>query len=284
MKDDFENGLSDLNAFIKGGYGYLANNAGKVIAVITVIIAVLVTFTDVTFSAFGEKDFTTGLPVMLFSSYVIYFSLEGSGERLGESSEEFVSAKNRYNKAKGKIDAGDIGALRRFCYEYAESEAEYRRLSFLAERGLTEEEYLEYKNGRKFPTRIRRNLARAEKIKPFRLDPTLLLSGDKLLKKNELKNPEGSKIMSLFLGLIPTTLGTFFNVSVMITTKDSLTAATVLEGILKLSALPIIGFKGYSSGYYYVKESKALWIETKARLLEQFKGSISEKLEGSITA
>ena len=53
MKNDFEKGMSELDSFIKGGYSYLANNAGKAIAAITVIIAVLVTFTDVTFSSFG---------------------------------------------------------------------------------------------------------------------------------------------------------------------------------------------------------------------------------------
>lgn len=271
MKSDFEKGLSDLDSFVKGSYSYLANNAGKAIAIITVVIAILVTFTDVTFASFHGNSFTTGLLVMLFSSYIIYFSMEGSGEKLGEETEEFNRALKKYDEAKKNISAEDIASLRSFCYDYSQKEADYRRKSFLAESGLTQEEYCSYKSGTKFPYLTRKKLRRAEKIKPYRLTPTLLLSGERLLYKSELRNPESSKLLSLLLGLIPTTLGTLFTVSIILTTKESLTVATVIEGLLKLSALPIIGFKGYSSGYSYVKCEKSMWIETKSRLLEEFK-------------
>jgi hypothetical protein len=246
-----------------------------VIALITVLIATLVTFTDVTFAGFGTGSFTTGLLVMLFSSYVIYFSLEGSGERLGEGTEEFTKAHNRYLEVKSSISAEDIIALRGFCQDYAIKEAEYRRSNLLAEFGLSREEYEDYKAGKSLPRVTAKRLRRIDRIKPYSLTPTLLLSGDRLLQRSEIKNPEHSKILSLLIGLIPTTLGTFFTVSVILTTKDTLTAASVFEGILKLSALPIIGFKGYSSGYSYVKCEKTLWIETKTRLLEQFKNLAS---------
>jgi hypothetical protein len=147
--------------------------------------------------------------------------------------------------------------------------------NLLAEFGLSREEYEDYKAGKSLPRVTAKRLRRIDRIKPYSLTPTLLLSGDRLLQRSELKNPEHSKILSLLIGLIPTTLGTFFTVSVILTTKDTLTAASVFEGILKLSALPIIGFKGYSSGYSYVKCEKTLWIETKTRLLEQFKNLAS---------
>lgn len=270
MKDRFESGLGELDDLLKDGYGYFANNAGKAIAVITVIIAALVTFTDVTFSAFGGQSFTTSLLVMLFSSYVIYFSLEKSGERLGEKSEEFRSALDRYLAVKAKISADDISALRDFCYEYSINEAEYRRKNYLAEAGLSTDEYERFKGGECLPGELRRRLRKCGRIKPYPLTPTLLLSKDGLLTASELKNPEAAKTFSLLLGLLPTTLSTFFTVSVMLTLKSSLTAETVIEGILKLSALPIIGFRGYSSGYFYVRGGKALWVETKARILEEF--------------
>lgn len=270
MKDDFEKGLSELDGFLKGGYTYLASNAGKVIALITVVIAALVTFTDVTLAGIGGRGFTTGLIVMLFSSYVIYFALESSGERLGENTENFKSAYKRYSAVKQMIKAEDMSSLRSFCHEYSICEAEYRRKSYLAEAGISEEDYAEYKNRKDLPKAIKRKLKKYEKIKPYALTPALLMSGERLSSKSELKNPELSRIISLFLGLLPTTLGTFFTVSVMLTAKPSLTVSTVLEGIFKLSALPIIGFKGYGAGYSYVKEQKSLWIDTKARILEEF--------------
>ena len=61
-----------------------------------------------------------------------------------------------------------------------------------------------------------------------------------------------------------------FTVSVMLTTKDGMTVSSVIEGLLKLSALPIIGFRGMLDGYKFAKEEKSAWLETKARLLESF--------------
>ena len=56
----------------------------------------------------------------------------------------------------------------------------------------------------------------------------------------------------------------------MLNVKEDMTASDVINGILKLSALPVIGFKGYSAGYGYTKNSLSLWIETKANILEKF--------------
>ena len=56
----------------------------------------------------------------------------------------------------------------------------------------------------------------------------------------------------------------------LLTTKDGLTASAVAEAILKLSALPIVGFKGSLAGYEYAKGAKCEWLETKSRLLEGF--------------
>ena len=68
-----------------------------------------------------------------------------------------------------------------------------------------------------------------------------------------------------------------FTISVMISLKDNLTAAGVIEALVKLSTLPIIGLKGYSSGYEYVRGSEYAWLQTKTRLLEAF---IKSKEEG----
>ena len=270
MKGDLEKGLAELDGFMKNSYGILANNAGKAIAIITVIVAALVTFTDVSFSTSGGNSFTTGLLVMLFASYVVYFSLETSGERLGESTEDFICAHTRFLNVKGQIGAEDIPALRDFCYEYSRAEAEYRRQSFLAEAGLTESDLSDFREGKGFPKNQARLLRRCERIRPCKLTPSLLLSGNDLKSESELRSPEGAKMISLLLGLLPTTLGTFFTVSVILTAKSSLTPSVIMEGIFKLSALPIIGFKGYGAGYSYSKDTRSAWIDTKARILEQF--------------
>ena len=74
----------------------------------------------------------------------------------------------------------------------------------------------------------------------------------------------------MILRLIPSTVCTFFTVSVIISTKDGLTASSVIESILKLSTLPVIGLKGYSLGYEYTLGSEISWLELKTDLLDAF--------------
>ena len=96
MKDSFERSLLEAGAGIKkGSLCTLADNAGKAIAAITFLICALVLFTDIGFSNFRAESFTGTLAVMLISSYLIYFSMNETGERLGEKSEEYIEAKKR---------------------------------------------------------------------------------------------------------------------------------------------------------------------------------------------
>ena len=87
---------------------------------------------------------------------------------------------------------------------------------------------------------------------------------------SELENPESRKLVSLFLRLIPSALCTLITVSVILTAKDGLTVTDVLNGILKLSALPVAAFRGYSQGYTYAKHSLSLWLDTKSGILEGY--------------
>lgn len=96
--------------------------------------------------------------------------------------------------------------------------------------------------------------------------------------REEIKDPKNGKILRLLIGLLPTTLCTFFTLSVMLQTKDEMTAATVLEAILKLSCLPIIGLRGYSEGYSYTTERERDWLKAKTRLLNAFLRCQKEKV------
>ncbi len=270
MRIDPEGDLSRLDSLVKNGQGYIINNIGKIIALITLLIACIVTFTNVSFSAFGSENFTVSLFIMLCASYIMYFSLEASGERLGESSEDFLSAVQKYDAVRKRISSDNIEALRAFCLEYAKKDAEYQRRSAMLEAGISEKEYKDCKAGVKLPKRIERAIKRCDRITPKGLTPSLLLSKERLRSRCEPGGPMRARMISAVLGLLPTTVGTFFTVSVMLTIKESLTVSAIIEGIVKLSALPLIGFKGYSSGYSFAKNIKSHWIETKAEILEEF--------------
>ena len=266
---EHKNAATELSALLNRGYSTLLSSSGKVIAIIAAAVAALVTFTDVTFTSLTSESFTSSLLVMLVSSYLIYFSLEDTGEKFGEGTEEYKTALTAYRAVQEKITPESMDRLRAFCSDYALSECEYRRRLYLATNGLSIEDYEKHLSGEKMSKKNSRVLKKAQKIHPLKLTPTTLLTQEGS-GASELESPERGRLLSLLLRLIPSTLGTLFTVSVMLTAKDGLDAAAVIEGVLKLSALPIIGFKGYSAGYEFAKGKRSEWLKTKTRILEGF--------------
>jgi hypothetical protein len=274
---EFDRELLELSGTVKGGYLFIVNNAGKAIALITLAVCTLVIFAEVGIADIGSAYFTAMLVAMLLSSYIIYFSLEDSGERLGERSEEYRAALEKYKLAKSKISSSSIAPLRSFCIGYSASELKYRRESLLTEAGYTEEEYAAYRRGARVSLRERICFCRADRMRAVKLTPALLLSGSGSSISSELENPEKKKLLYSFLNLLPSTLCIIMTVSVILTVRGDLTLSVILDGMIKLSALPIIGFRGYCAGYSFVKEKKSVWLETKARLLESFVREEAEK-------
>ena len=270
MKEKFDPSLLDAGTLIKRGYGAVIANVGKITAVITVIVCALVLFTDITFSNFGTRTFTSTLFVMLLASYLMYFSMEDAGERLGEESEEYNRARENFERLRGEISGDKIAALREFCHRYSLEELEYRRTNLLVCYGYTKEEYEAYKNGALVEKRAIRVFKKADRLRAVTLTPKLLLSNERATGKSELLSPERTKPVRMVLALLPTTLGMLLTVSVMLTAKEDLSAAAVIDGLFKLASLPIIGFRGCAAGYTYAKESLTLWLDTKSRLLYTF--------------
>ena len=265
MSNDGFNLSGSLDA-VSHRYSQIIEGASKIIAVFALLLAALVSFTDVSFADFGSATFTSTLLVILVSSYLIYFSLYDAGEKLGESGSEYTAAIKRYTAAREKITPSDIPHLRDYLTDYSLGELEWRKSYYLAQNGVT--------RGDKEPSEIskkeRRILRRAERMRCVYLTPVRLLSLDRTGRRSELESPERSKFFSTLLALLPSTLCTFFTVSVILTAKDGLSASAVLEAIIKLATLPIIGFKGYLGGYEFAKEKKCGFIETKTRLIESF--------------
>ena len=252
------------------GIGAFLENSGKVIAVITLVVSALVTFTNVSFSAAFTENFTCQMLIMLLSSYLMYFSMEDTGERAGEATDLYKNALSRYEQLCKKVSASEIPRLRDFLKGYSEQDCKYRRQICLMHYGSNSEEYERMKESESPSKRERQIMKYVERIKPVRLLPHSLLNNERSGKRSELSSPEGHKLFSMITRLIPTTVCTIFTVSVMLTAKDELSASVVIEGILKISALPIIGFKGYISGYKYARGLKRSYLDTKSRIIEEF--------------
>jgi hypothetical protein len=208
--------------------------------------------------------------IMLLSSYLMYFSMEETGERAGEASDAYKKALARYEELSSRVSASEIPRLREFLKKYAEDDRQYRRGICLMRYGMSYEDYERIRQSEHRTKRERKILRAAERIRPVRLLPHSLLNNELGGRKSELSSPEGPKIFAMITRLIPTTVCTVFTVSVMLTAKDELTAAVIIEGILKISALPIIGFKGYIAGYKYARGAKRSYLDTKSRIIEEF--------------
>ena len=262
--------LESLGLEKKEGAGGLLSGLGKIVAGITTAIAVLVTFTDITFGGLGARDMTTVLAVLLASSYVIYFSLEESGERRGEETEEFRAAYRRHRELCARLTPEMIPSMRDYLTDYTVREAESRRRTLLLRAGYAVEDYDAYKNGAEVKWRARRVFRRADEIRAAQISPGDLISGGKPKNRGELDNPEPRARLKMLLNLVPTTVCMVITISVMLSLKESLGPAEIFEGLMKLSALPIIGIRGYVCGFSYAKDVRAGWLETKSRLLEGF--------------
>ena len=283
MTEELDLGLASTGTMIKKGYSYVVANTGKTIAIITLCVSALVSFTEISFSGVNSATFTSTLLMMLIASYVMYFSLEDAGEKLGRDTDTYKAVSDRHASLQSEVKKCDVARLREFCLNYRNAELEYRRDNMLFSLGYTKEEYKAYLDGAEFPKKTVNALRRVEKIKSAELTaPTLLTSEGR--QRSELSNPEASRLFNMVLKLVPSTVCMLFTVSVMISVRDNMTAAGIIEAILKLATLPIIGLKGYSGGYKYTTVSECAWLETKCRLIETFlKGERERGSKAAVT-
>ena len=268
MNKDFDSEILSLSERIRGGYTYLIANLSKIIAAVTAVVTAMLVFTDIAFLGFSSKEFTSTLALILISSYIMYFSLEEAGEKLYEDSEEYKRLAEEYTKAAEKISLERLLALREYCKKYADDELIFRRRSALLSIGSTEEDYERFLRGECVDKKTRRALGKISRMKRIDLTPEMLIyhGGSGAVR---IYDPKRGKTLMLILKILPSTVCMLFTASVVLSAKE-LDMVTVIEGIMKLSTLPIVGFRGYLNGYNYKKDNEAEWIKTKIRLIEGF--------------
>ena len=89
MKERFDVSLLESGNLIKNGVKSILSHTGRVIATITFSICSLALFTNISFAKFSLESFSCTAAIMLIASYLLYFSMEDAGEKLGEESEEW---------------------------------------------------------------------------------------------------------------------------------------------------------------------------------------------------
>lgn len=265
----FENALLESGSIMRRGYSLISENAGKLIALIAAALAILLTFANIELPSVVSRGLGADMAVMVIAAYVIYFSLEDAGERLGRTTEAYTSAELSYRKRVAEVGGTDVAALREFCIRYSREELEYRRRAAMLSLGISEAEYESAKEG-KLSGKQRRSVQRIERMKPIELTPKTLLGTERRRGSSELRDPERHKLLRLLIGLLPSTLCMLFTVSMMITAKSGLDLGSIISGIVKLSTLPVIAMRGYSQGYDYARLTLPVWLGTKEKILDAF--------------
>lgn len=275
MKDfgDISDKLLDTSELKRHGSEAFIANAGKIIAVLAALISIAATFTDISFAPILTVNFASSLLLILSMGYIIYFSLEDTGEAKGKQTEEYKRALSHYADAREKIRGEDIEPLRAYCLRYSECERIARQDAQLLSLGLSRDDLYNYLNGKVTSRKQKWQLKKIAEIRPSALTPKILLATDRPDSHSELEDPERKKLSHLSLKLIPTTVSAFVTVSVVLTAKVGMGSADILSAIIRLSTLPTLAFRGFSEGYTYAKHSLALWLETKASILEGYSAS-----------
>ena len=278
---DFEKQLLNSSENLKAGFSKILKNLGQAVAAVTAAVAVIITFTEVAFPTLDINSLAPSALALLLCSYIIYFSLEDAGEKLAEESEEYKSARLRFKNAAEKISGENITEFRAYLENYAKEELNFRRRGMLTSQGISYEEFQNYlslsnQERSKIPKEKRRALDAVAKEKLVKITPRDILSEERTKRGSELENPEKKKLAGLILKLLPSTLCMLITVSVVLDVRTDMTLSDILNGVIKLAALPMIGFRGYSQGYLYGKNSLSAWLSTKAEIIEGFSDFASE--------
>ena len=269
MKREATNDLILAGGVLRQGYSYLIANVGKAIATISALIAVMITFTEIGFEGISTVEVATEAIVITICSYVIYFSMQDAGMKIGEEEEGYKRAMEKFKMAKDQLTPTMIAPLRSFLTEYKIKELEYRRDEMLIAYGISKELY-EKDRPAGLSKREKRAIRRVKRIKPIRLDHVGLMGGASGIKgsKAVLSN-KGAGLRSLF-HLLPSTLATVFTVSLVLKIKPDMTPSDVIQGLIRLSALPVAALKGYLGGFRTKSEDWVLTLEVKTQIIEEF--------------
>lgn len=260
MENESASLLNASLASLSKGRQKLFTHIGFWIALLALLIAALATFTDISILSLSAETLTLTVAVYAAVTVVIFFSLAEEGERVGRSEAAYREAEKSLDMAVARVTPAQYASLEIFCRRYAENEFSERRARLLLAHGIIGEEDVP-------PKKAARQLRR---LRPLQLNAFMLLGRSSSDTDSPLHSPEKKRKNRLFLRLAPSLICTCFGIGIAIGVRDSLTPSAILEGIFKLSALLIVGLRGYMQGYLFVGESEIPFLRAKARLLERF--------------
>lgn len=165
-----------------------------------VLIAMVLSFGDLTFSLGDVKNFTALTLFLYVVTTIVYRNRYNRGKLRGRSDPEYIEALTGYRKVRGKItELGIVSKVPAFCQHYKTTELKEYRMGILADVDMDYDEYIkEYRQLsnryiRRLPLRYhtRKAIIKCNKAKPIRLTPGLILNESGEADRNKLIGQSG---------------------------------------------------------------------------------------------
>ena len=270
--------VPDFNLGFKKAAKGIAANSSLIVAVLAIIVAAMVFFTDLDGGFAITAAFSPSLVVLFCCCVVEYYSTKHMGTREGMREERYKKAIQEH-KEISRICQAKVGmrGLMKFCTDYAEQDLIRRRNALLAQVGISYDEYAEKymklapgELPADMPKAVQNVIARANKLKPIVIsqDNLIFAVEDEKQIKLKLSTARSERIKDLSF-LIPTLISTFFAASMVIEVIQDLSFATVTACMLKVFCIILNAVKGYQNGYYNIVDGHVECAETRTYLLEE---------------
>lgn len=266
MERDPEHLIASALTSLSKGRQRLFSHIGLWIAALALLVAVVVTFADISLLTLSAESLTLKMAIYGAVTVIMFLSLEEEGERTGRTESAYKESEAAFLAAKAEITPDRYGALDDFCKDFVEKELQKRRALLLLSHGIVKEDA-------PCPPAVQRRL---NALRPLQIHAAALLDRSTQPARSPLQDPEKHRRCRLLARLLPSLLCSVLGIGIAIGVRGTLTPAAVVEGLFKLSALLIVALRGYAIGFLYVGETEISFIRAKTRLLLQFLSEAKE--------
>ncbi len=254
----------------------IASNSSLIVAVLAIVVAAMVFFTDLDGGLNFTASFSTSLVVLFCCCVVEYYSTKLMGVKEGKREKVYMEtiAKHKEVSAECQSKVG-VHGLMAFCADYAEQDLIRRRSTLLKQVGVSYADYASKYMGvtnlpDELPCAVKRCIKKANKLKPMYLSQdNLIFSVDNEREAQLMLSVSRSERIKDLTFLVPTLASTFFAASMVIEVVQDLSFATVTACMIKVFCIILNAVKGYQNGYYNIVEGHVKCAEARIYLLRE---------------
>ncbi len=275
---DLDFKVPNFDLGIKKAAKTIAANSSLIVAVLAVVVAAMVFFTDLDGGFEITASFSTSLVVLFCCCVVEYYSTKLMGAKEGKREERYINVTKQHKDISLECQTKvGVQGLMDFCTYYAEQDLIRRRCTLLKQIGMSYDDYADKymqldKEGlpRELPRMVRKCIAKANRLKPMYISQDNLIFAIDNEKQAQLmlSTTRRERIKDLSF-LIPTLLSTFFAASMVIEVIQDLSFATVTACMIKVFCIILNAVKGYQNGYYNIVEGHVECAEARIYLLRE---------------